>query len=161
MVLSQFNFCDSVCINIDFYLIKKIQKIQNICTRFIFNIKKKDECDFDDLRKKLDWLDMQKRRISHSLTMLFKILKYKQPVYLSDMFTQNFELNTRLTRTYEGNIYIGNAHYSVIHRKSFRIYISRVWNSLPTETKSVNTVDTFKIHVKKLLMSNSFQLPQT
>jgi hypothetical protein len=161
LVLSQFNFCDSVYLNIDFYLIKKIQRIQNICIRFIFNIKKKDKCDYNDLRQKLDWLDMLSRRICHSLTILFKILKYKQPVYLSDMFTLNSEINNRLTRTYEGNIWIGNAHYSVIHRKAFRIYISRVWNSLPTEAKLCNTVNTFKNHIKQLFMSNSFQVPIT
>ena len=113
------------------------------------------------MRQKLDWLDMLSRRICHSLTILFKILKYKQPVYLSDMFTLNSEINNRLTRTYEGNIWIGNAHYSVIHRKAFRIYISRVWNSLPTEAKLCNTVNTFKNHIKKLFMSNSFQVPIT
>ena len=159
MILSQFNYCDSVYLNIDIYLQKKIQKIQNICSRFVFNTKKKDNCNYEEQRLKLDWLDMKQRRISHSLTILFKTLKFKEPTYLSDMFTQNCEISERLTRTYGGNIWIGNNHYSALHRKSFRIYISRIWNSLPDETKDCITVGTFKMKIKQLFLSNLITIP--
>ena len=161
MVLSQFNYCDSVYLNIDYYLVRKIQKIQNICVRFIFNIKKKDHCNYDELLIKLNWMDMLHRRIAHSLTMLFKILKYKEPHYLNDMYTLNSEISERVTRSFEGNIWIGNENYSVVHRKSFRIFISRVWNELPTEIKLVNTVSTFKEKIKELFLSKTFKLPLT
>ena len=38
LILSLFNFGDVVYMNIDLYLQKKIQKIQNLCLKFIFNI---------------------------------------------------------------------------------------------------------------------------
>ena len=42
LILSQFNFCDLVYMNIDMYLQRRIQKIQNLCLKFIFNIKKEN-----------------------------------------------------------------------------------------------------------------------
>jgi hypothetical protein len=47
MVLSQFNFCDVAYLSIDFYLRKKIQKIQNLCLRFIFDIKKRGHYNYN------------------------------------------------------------------------------------------------------------------
>ena len=159
MILSQFNYSDSVYLNIDIYLQKKIQKMQNLCIRFIFNIKKKDACDYEEYRRQLNWTDMQQTRISHSLVILYKTLKYKSPIYLSDMFTQHFEICERLTRTFGGNIWIGNSHYSVLHRKSFRIYIARIWNSLPDEIKLCGTALTFKKKIKELFLANAIALP--
>ena len=77
------------------------------------------------------------------------------------MYTLNSEISERVTRSFEGNIWIGNENYSVLHRKSFRIFISRVWNELPTEIKLVNTVSTFKEKIKELFLSKTFKLPLT
>ena len=40
IILSQFNYCDVVYSNLDKYLKDKIQKVQNLCLRFIFDTKK-------------------------------------------------------------------------------------------------------------------------
>ena len=159
MVLSQFNFCDAVYLNIDIYLQNKIQKIQNMCLRFIFDTKKYSGNNYDQLRSNLKWMDMKERQISHSLVTLFKILNGKGPAYLRDMYHQNSDISTRHTRSFPGNIWIGNSQYSAIHRKSFRIYISRIWNILPDEIKSSSTVNTFKNKIKKLFLSKSINLP--
>ena len=81
IVLSQFNYCDTVYSNMDVALEKKVQKIQNICLRFIFNYRMKDRCDYDILLKKLNWLNMKNRRIKHGLTMIYKILNGLAPHY--------------------------------------------------------------------------------
>ena len=47
IILSQFNYCDIVYSNMDVILKKKVQKIQNMCLRFIFNYRMKDNCDYD------------------------------------------------------------------------------------------------------------------
>ena len=74
IVLSRFNYCDSVYQNIDMCIQNKIQKVQDMCCRFIFDIKKSESPDYNELRNKLGWLSMKKRRDLHCLTMLYKIL---------------------------------------------------------------------------------------
>lgn len=65
IVLSQFNYCDVVYSNMDKYLKDKIMKIQ-----FIFDIGRKQHCDYKLRRKELQWLDMNQRRIKHGLTLI-------------------------------------------------------------------------------------------
>ena len=60
--------------NIDMCLQRKIQKVQDMCCRFIFDIKKSESVDYVELRTKLGWLSMKQRRDLHCLTMLYKIL---------------------------------------------------------------------------------------
>ena len=159
IVLSHFNFGDSVFLNIDKYLQGRIQRIQNICLRFIFGIRKKSKCDYDELRSRHKILDMNQRRILHGLTSLFKVLKNHEPSYLADFFTQYKEIRTRNTRICDLNIYQPDVQISSIHSRAFKFYIPRVWNLLPGDIKAANTLNTFKIKVKKLLLTNNLEIP--
>ena len=159
IVLSHFNFGDSVFLNIDKYLQGRIQRIQNICLRFIFGIRKKSKCDYDELRSRHKILDMNQRRILHGLTSLFKVLKNHEPSYLADFFTQYKEIRMRNTRICDLNIYQPDVQISSIHSRAFKFYIPRVWNLLPGDIKAANTLNTFKIKVKKLLLSNNLEIP--
>ena len=140
IVLSHFNFGDSIFLNIDKYLQGRIQRIQNICLRFIYGIDKKSKCDYDELRSRHNILNMNKRRILHGLTLLFKVLNFREPSYLADFFTQYREIRMRNTRMPDNNIYQPEVNISSIHGKSFRYYIPRVWNLLPDDIKASNKI---------------------
>ena len=106
IVLSQFNYCDIVYSNMDKYLKYKIQKIQNLCLKFIFDIKKRDHVDYNSLKSELKWLDMNQRRLKHGLTLIYKILHGLAPNYLRDTFTLVSEIHSVNTRTSNNNIWI-------------------------------------------------------
>ena len=158
LVLSYFNFCDIVYLNMDEYLKKRITKIQNMCLKFIFGIKKGERWSSAELRKKLGWLSMNQRRILHGLTLLFKILNNQAPTYLQDFFTLTSELSNKERRTHPKNIWIPNENISSIHRKSFKFSIPLIWNSLPDQIKEIKTFHTFKKHVKNLILNNKIML---
>ena len=160
LVLSQFHFGDIVYMNIDLIAQKKIQKIQNMCVKFIFNIKRRDHCDYEALRLQLGWVAMTEKRVSNGLVLLYKILQGKAPDYLKDMFTLISEINERNLRTYAGNIYLPNENQSAIHLKGFRNYISKVWNSLPEDIKTAASLNIFKNKLKKAILSKDINLPQ-
>ena len=159
VVLSQFNYCDVVFINMDNNLQHKIQKIQDICIKFIFNIKKSDQCNYKLLRSKIEWLDMHKRRLLHSLTLLYKTLNNSGPDYLNDMFTLLGQIQNSNTRSSANNIWIDKTVKSKIHLRGFRIYIARVWNLLPENIKTLKSVNTFKLKLKHLLLHDQIVLP--
>ena len=123
IVLSQFNYCDTVYSNMDVFLEKKIQKIQNICLRFIFDYRMKDKCDHKELLKKLNWFNMKNRRIIHGLTIIYKILNGLAPNYLRDSFTLTSEIHNVNTR---------NANNSIWISKARRIHIKTVNSKLTT-----------------------------
>ena len=159
LILSQFSFGDIVYMNIDMYLQKKVQKIQNLCLRFIFNIKKRQQWHSSELLKNLNWLSMKDRRTLNGLSLLFKTLDGKGPDYLKDMFTLVSEVSERNTRIYPRNIYIPNEHYSAIHHKSFRLHIPKIWNSLPVNFKNSKSISTFKKKVKTALLNEEIVIP--
>jgi hypothetical protein len=136
IVLSRFNYCDSVYLNIDMCLQRKIQKVQDMCCRFIFDTKKSESHDYNELRKKLGWLNMNQRRELHCLTMMYKILHNAAPNYLTDMFTYQNEVHSVNTRGSQNNhIWIDKNIKSKVHRDSFRFYAPCQYNKLPNEIK--------------------------
>ena len=159
LVLTQFNYCDIVYNSIDINLQKKIQRIQDICLRFIFNYMKGEKCNYDLLRQKLGWLNMQKRRLLHSLVQMFKILNSLAPDYLRDTVTLVSELHQVNTRQQNNDIWIDKEVKSKIHRRSFRFYISRLYNNIPENIKSCKSVKSFKHNIYKLLLNNDLVLP--
>ena len=154
MVLSQFNYCDIVYMNVDKSIMHKIQKMQNVCLRFIFNLRKKDKVNFDFLRKKLGWLDMYNRRLVHGCTQMYKILNGLAPFYLSDSITLTNELYDISTRSRQNSIWIDKQITSKVHRNSFRFFISTIYNKIPENIKSYKSVNSFKTKLTKYLLNN-------
>ena len=150
LVLSRFNYCDSVYLNIDQYLQNKIQKIQNMCLRFIFDIKRSDSCNYKELRDKLGWLTMKERRELHCLTMMHKILNGNAPNYLSDMYTLQNEIHNVNTRGSSNNqVWVDKGIKSKVHRNSFRFYAPTQYNKLPENIKNCKSVTSFKTKLLK------------
>ena len=159
IILSQFNYCDIVYSNMDVFLEKKVQKIQNICLRFIFNYRMKDKCDLNALRKELKWLNMKNRRIAHGLTMIYKILHGLAPNYLSDSFTLSSEIHNINTRRANTDIYINKSIKSKLHRKAYTCYMAKIYNSIPEYIKLSVSVNSFKLKLKEHILSGKMVLP--
>ena len=158
LVLSMFNFADSAILNISVKEQKRIQKMQNMCIRYIFNVKGWN-INYVELRKQIGWMDMNQRRIYHSLSLLYKILNAQGPSYLRDMFTFCQEISETSTRNSELNLLIPNENYAAIHSKAFRVYIPKVWNLLPHTVRACNNVTTFKKMLKSHILNNNLILP--
>ena len=159
VILSMFNFGNTLQLNISHQLQNKIQRVQNLCLRLIFDVKKNSAVNYDELRHHLNMLDMNQRRILQSQCLLFKIINNLGPVYLRDIFTLHHEVSVRPTRTFDRNIYLPNTQVSSIHNKSFKFYAARIWNELPSDVKNSNTLGTFKRKVKQILLTKKFTPP--
>ena len=149
IVLSHFEYCNNVYLNMDKSLKNKIQKIQNWCIRFIFNVKRRQHCDYDACLKKLNWLNMENRRIKQGLTLIYKILHGLAPDYLCDMFSLVSEIHNVNTRSAISSIWINKSITSQIHLKAFTVEMAKIYNSIPEDLKKCNNVFSFKnkIHV--------------
>ena len=155
IILSQFNYCDVVYSNLDKYLKDKIQKVQNLCLRFIFDIKRRDHVDYLPLRNELKWLDMNSRRLKHGLTLIYKILNDLAPNYLRDTFTLVSEIHSVNTRTANNsNIWIKNSIKSKLHRNSYTFEMAKIYNKIPEDIKKSVSTNSFKKRIEKLLKDN-------
>ena len=155
IVLSQFNYCDVVYSNLDQFLKNKIQKIQNLCIKFIFDLRRKDHCDYNFFRKQLKWLDMNQRRVKHGLTLIYKILHGLAPNYLADSFCLVNEIHSVNTRSSRNNdIWINKYASSKVHQNSYSVAMSKIYNRIPEEIKKCTSVNSFKKRIGELLLNN-------
>ena len=161
IVLSQFNYCDIVYSNMDGFLEKKVQKIQNICLRFIFDFRLKDRCDHNILLKKLGWLNMKQRRVQHGLTMIYKILNGQAPQYFSNNFTLTSEIHNINTRRANNTIWINKYARSKLTRKSYSVYMAKIYNELPENLQKSVSTNAFKHALKSYILSGKLTLPNT
>ena len=154
IILSIFNYCDAVYQNIDMHLQQKVQKIQDMCCRFIFNKKKFDHCNYEKMRNELGWLSMKQRRELHSLTMMYKVLHGLAPNYLQDLFSYNHEIHKINTQgCIDNQIWIDKNIKSKVHRDSFTCHTAFQYNALPSNIRESKSVNTFKSNLTKLLKS--------
>jgi hypothetical protein len=158
IVLSQFNYCDIVYSNMDKYLKDKIMKIQNLCLKFIFDLGRKEHCDYKLLRKELKWLDMNQRRIKHGLILIYKILNGLAPNYLLDSFTLVKEIHSVNTRRANSNIYINKNISSKIHRQAYTFEMAKIYNNIPEDIKEAVSVNSFKNKINELLINDNLAL---
>ena len=160
MVLSQFNYADIVYMNMNKITQNKIEKIQNICIRYIFNVKKSSVFSITEHRKKLGWLSMSERRASHGLTLMFKIVNGLSPNYLSDLITFTNEVHNVNTRSSGGKkIWISKDIKAKSRRSAFIFSMSTLYNNLPENITNSKNVEIFKNKIKKLLSEKTLNLP--
>ena len=148
-VLSQFNYGDLILQNLTDQLSKKMQKIQNRCMRFTFGLRKYDHVSA--LIKKKNILNMQNRRLLHSLTLMFRIKNLKAPSYLCNRISNHAETHNHFTRN-RLNINPPFAR-SKVRNMSYFIHISKKYNLISKKIMVNNiSLNTFKIKCREYLL---------
>ena len=140
---------------------KKIQKIQNMCLRFIFNIRKRDNnINYNALLVKLGWLNMKQKTIKNGLVMLYKILHGLAPNYLTDPITLTSEIHNINTRRTVDSIWLSKSITSKIHRKSFYFFMANIYNNIPEDIKKSKSVTIFKKAISKHIKEGNMVIPR-
>ena len=151
-VLCHFNYCDLVYFNISDILKYKIQKVQNTCLRFIFELRKYDHVS--SCLKDLNTLNMEDRRICHGLTLMKKIKNKVAPAYLIERITLHENLHRYNTRN-RNNIVIDRSN-TTLRQKSFFPFFSKLYNEITRDPKYCNiSLATFQSYVKTYLKNKN------
>ena len=151
LVLSHLDYCDVVYDDCNSTLSHKLQRIQNSCIRFIFNLKRHDHVSH--CIRELSWLKLNDRRSLHKTVLLHKILSSGQPSYLASLFNFLGDTHSLNTRSNTSNILSIPAHKSDFFSRSFSVSASRQWNSLSLELRQLRSIGIFKRKVKEFLLA--------
>ena len=138
-------------LNMSNILAMKIQKLQNACVRFIFNIRKFDREHIGPYLVKLSWLNMESRRNLHALTLMYKIDKNMAPDYISQLVPRNNDFHNHNTRA-SSNFRNTRCNLSLRHH-SFFGKCPDMFNSLPITLKGCRNPLEFKSKCKLHLFS--------
>ena len=146
LVLSHFNYCDCLFPSLNKSLVEKIQKVQNSCVRFIYNLRKYDRDHISPLLVKLGWLNMSNRRLLHSYSIMFKIDKKLAPQYLIDLVPRNMSVHNYNTRA--ANNFRNCKCNLATKQNSFFPKIPSLYNKLPPALKLCKNISVFKKQCK-------------
>lgn len=122
-----------------------VQKVQNSCMRFSFNIPFRNH--ITPYLNDNSILNMKNRRKHHMYTFVYRILKNGEPPYLRKLF--NFYRHPHHTRNM--NYFKVPQHRTANFQKSFIYVAVQMWNNLNNNVKEFSP-NKFNKHIKKHLL---------
>ena len=132
MILPLFDYCDVVWASLNKGLADRIQRLQNRAARIIM------KCNYEtrpaEVLKNLNWNTLGPRRQLHAASMMHKTMNKRIPLYLSDGFQLICESTGYSLRDAIVNISLPKSKTEYLKR-SFSYRGSKLWNSLPSESK--------------------------
>lgn len=151
LILSKLNYADTVygpCLLARTQ--KLIQRVQNACARFCFNIAPR--AHVTPYLNNSNLLKLQARRQLHFATLLFKIIKTRSPDYLYTKLDWSSTHNRHNTRA-SSYMLVTPSFKTAAFRGSFKYAASKCWNNLPPPIRALKTVKTFSTRLKIYLIA--------
>lgn len=158
LVLSKLNYCDTVygpCIlsrteNL-------IQRIQNACARFCFDIPRRSHVT--PFLNENNVLKMAARRRLHLSCLLFGVVSTQCPSYLFHKINWRQNRSQLYTARICTKPLVTARHRTAAFRGSFKFAATRCWNDIPPPIRNLKSLDSFKYQYKKLLLVIQKEVP--
>ena len=124
--------------------LKKIENLQNIALRFLYN---KYQLLYEELLDKAKSSIMNVKRLPFLCVEIYKTNDNLNPSFMKQIFELR-ETNRNVREKYRLNLNIPNYNQVTFGKKSLRISELKIWNSLPYHIKSSKNLETFKTVIK-------------
>ncbi|KAG7310019.1 hypothetical protein JYU34_004547 [Plutella xylostella] len=149
LLLPILDYADVSYLDLTEELLNKLERLQNLCIRFIFGLRKYDH--ISEYRARLKWLPIRLRRNTHILCLLYNVLNNpSSPAYLKCKFSfLCSHSHGRELRSQENKLLSIPNHNAASYSDSFAMKAASLWNSLPVSVRLSPSLATFKINVKK------------
>ena len=155
-VTSKLDFNNALLYKVNKKYLKKLQRIQNICARIVMKIRSFVETE--DIRRELHWLPIE-YRIEFKLNLItFKCLQNSAPIYLQDLL--QVEEHVRTTRSEGTNKLVEKLIKSKSGDRAFKNAAPKLWNNLPVNVRTANTLNKFKQLLKTHLFRRAFNIKE-
>ena len=141
-ICSNFNYCPLVWHITSADSIKKIEKIQERSLRFLYN---DFNTSYDQLLVLAGKSTMLVSRVKTLCIEIYKTINSINPTYMQNIFMKS---NHRISPRYPNNLNVPQVNQSNYGTKSLRVLGPKIWNELPEEIKSAETLKIFKTNIK-------------
>ena len=148
LVSSRLDYCNSLYFGLPTSLLDRLQHVQNSLARAVVPSVRR----FDHITptlKTLHWLPVRKRIEFKIATLTFKVLHNNQPTYLRDLV--KLQIPTRALRSSNRQLLEVPNIRSANGRRSFSFAAPTVWNLVPENVKSSESLFAFRKGLKSFL----------
>ena len=145
-IRSLLEYSDVIWDNCAEYEKNGLDKIQNEAARIATGATKL--VPLNALSKEICWESLEQRRQNHRLTLFYKMFYNITPLYLSSLVPQSVSNLSQYSLRNSNDLQTVNARSSQYYH-SFLPSTTRDWNSLSTETKQSDSVNSFKQFLNK------------
>ena len=134
--------------------------ILNSAARLVVNLPRFSHVRITPICIQLHFLPVRARIEFKICLLVFKVLKYGQPLYLSDLLKPYEHASSVQLRS------IGRLHEPIISNLSnsercFEYYAPRLYNKLPNDVKMQNSIPTFKRMLKTYIFQKAYNLSES
>ena len=155
LVISKLDYCKCLLLGSAEYELDRLQKIQNMSCRIIYNLSKYDHAT--DHMKEFT-LATEKGRESHIRFYAgFHCYTGMAQAYLREILPSSYG-RTSLRSGSNNTIPVMRSKLSMVHSSSFSSMALRIWNRLPSESRSEKNIVSFKTKLKTHLFRISYNI---
>ena len=141
-ILPHLDYCCTVWGNCSQHLLQEMMKFQKRAARVILD--KDYDTPSTELFRLLGWMKFDERVKFKKALLVYKSLNNKCPEYMSNMFQTPQNIHSMTLRSESVNtLMVPKPNYE-FSRKSFSYSGAKLWNSLPLEIQSSETILQFK-----------------
>ena len=154
LLLPILDYADSCYPDLSEEQLNKLERLQNLCIRFIYGLRKFDHVS--DHRRQLGWLPIRHRRNFRMLTLLYSILYNPlSPAYLRDRFCflGSDSISRLELRSRSDNLLKLPTCHTQFYSNSFTVKSAILWNELPSEIRHSKSLNIFKNRLKEYLLN--------
>ena len=143
--MSQFNYCQLVCMCHNRTKNNKINKLHERCLCLIYNDKKSS---FEQLLEIDSSVSIHDRNLRALATEMYKIYHGISPTIMNEIFTLRHQNQYNLRNW----TYFDAPKVRIVNHgfESVRYLGSKIWEIIPTYTKELDTTEKLKIATKKM-----------
>ena len=159
LVGSRLDYCNSLFRGLSVLDLRKLQCVQNSLARIVANTTKYSH--ITPVRKALHWLPIKYRSIFKTAMLVYEFLHSGNPKYFEPfLIPRHSAYNTR--RSQSDGIFLEVPHFASVFKSrkyfglSFAYDAPMIWNDLPDEVCSANSLASFRSKLKSYLFGKAY-----
>ena len=152
-VSSKLDFCNSLLYGLPKSSLQKLQHVQNAAARLITFTRIQEH--ITPILYSLHWLPVEQRIVFKILLLTFKVLHNIAPSYLCDLVKSY--VPSRSLRSSSSNLLTKQSyHLKTYGKRAFSYVAPELWNVLPPNIRSCDSISLFKRDLKTWLFRQAF-----